>query len=133
MNDLKMAPYAALVLRLANGILFIAHGLLKLLVFTPAGTVAFFDSFGLPAPIAYLTIILEIGGGLALVAGFGTRIVSLALVPVLVGAAVLVHGGNGWLFSNAGGGWEFPIYWASTLIVLAMLGNGAFALRSLKN
>ncbi len=124
------ADYAAFLLRVANGILFLAHGLLKLLVFTPAGTVAFFESLGLPGFMAYLTMFAEIAGGLALVAGVGTRLVALALVPVLIGALVLVHAGNGWLFSNPGGGWEFPLYWAMTLLVLALLGDGAFSARS---
>ena len=133
MNDLELSSYAAFTLRVANGTLFLAHGLLKLLVFTPAGTAGFFESLGLPGFVAYLTIAAEIGGGLALIAGVGTRFVALALVPVLLGAAWLVHAGNGWLFSNEGGGWEFPVYWAVTLVVLAFLGDGAFTLRALKN
>ncbi len=132
MNDLDLTSYGAFTLRIANGVLFLAHGLLKLLVFTPSGTAAYFESLGLPAIAAYLTIIAEIGGGLALIAGYRTRLVALALVPILIGAAVLVHAENGWLFSNQGGGWEFPVYWAVTLIVLAFLGEGAFAVRSLR-
>ncbi len=62
MIDPRTAPYAALVLRLALGTMFIAHGLLKLLVFTPAGTVGYFESLGLPGPLAYLTMVAEIGG-----------------------------------------------------------------------
>lgn len=132
MNDLDLTSYGAFTLRIANGVLFLAHGLLKLLVFTPSGTAAYFESLGLPAIAAYLTIIAEIGGGLALIAGYRTRLVAIALVPILIGAAVLVHAENGWLFSNQGGGWEFPVYWAVTLIVLAFLGEGAFAVRSLR-
>ena len=69
MIDKKTAPYAALALRLVTGALFLAHGLTKLLVFTIPGTVGFFESLGLPAIVAYLTIIAEIGGGAALILG----------------------------------------------------------------
>lgn len=128
MIDQTTAPYAALVLRVASGVLFLTHGLLKVFVFTIPGTVGFFESIGFPGVLAYLTIAAEIGGGLALIAGVYTRFVALALLPVLLGAT-FVHSGNGWLFSNEGGGWEFPAFWALNLVGTALLGNGAFAVR----
>ena len=128
----QQSDYAALLLRVATGGLFVAHGLLKVLVFTIPGTVGYFESLGLPAIFAYLTILAEIGGGLALIVGFQTRVVSLALVPVLIGAAVLGHGANGWVFSNEGGGWEFPAFWAVVQLSLVMLGDGAYALKPRK-
>lgn len=127
MTDLNKAPYAALVLRLALGVLALAHGLLKIIVFTPAGTVGFFESLGLPGGLAYVTIAVEVVGGLALIAGVFTRYVALAMVPILIGSIVFAHGSAGWLFSNEGGGWEYPAFWAVALIVQAMLGDGAFA------
>lgn len=120
--------YAALILRVASGALFIAHGLMKVFVFTIPGTVGYFESLGLPGVLAYLTILVEVGGGLALILGVATRAVSLALIPVLLGAT-WVHAGNGWVFSSEGGGWEFPLFWAVALAVQALLGNGAFALK----
>ncbi|MEP3114538.1 DoxX family protein [Nisaea sp.] len=126
------APYAALILRISLGVMFIAHGALKVFVFTPAGTVGFFGSIGLPAIFAYLTIIAEIGGGAALIAGFATRLVSIATLPILLGAIFLVHGANGWLYSNPNGGWEFPAFWAAALVVQALLGDGAYAVRTPK-
>lgn len=128
MNNTQLTPYAATLLRVSLGIMALAHGLLKILVFTPAGTVGFFASLGLPAFLAYATIGIEVVGGLALIAGVFTRYVSLALIPVLLGA-VVVHLGSGWLFSNEGGGWEYPAFWAVALAVQAMLGDGAYALR----
>ncbi len=128
MSDLNTAPYAAFTLRVASGILFLAHGLLKVFVFTIPGTVGFFESIGFPGFLAYLTIAAEIGGGLALIAGIGTRYVSVALLPVLLGATY-VHAGNGWVFSNNGGGWEFPAFWAVVLVASALLGNGAYAVK----
>lgn len=127
MTDLNKAPYAALVLRLALGVLALAHGLLKIFVFTPAGTVGFFESLGLPGVLAYPTIAVEVVGGLALIAGVFTRYVALAMVPVLIGSIVFAHWNAGWLFSNEGGGWEYPAFWAVALIVQALLGDGALA------
>jgi putative oxidoreductase len=127
MTDLNKAPYAALVLRISLGVLALAHGLLKVFVFTPAGTVGFFESLGLPGALAYPTIAIEVIGGLALIAGVLTRYVAIAMVPVLIGSIVFAHGSAGWLFSNEGGGWEFPAFWTVALIVQAMLGDGAYA------
>lgn len=120
--------YAALILRVSSGALFIAHGLLKVLVFTLPGTVGYFESLGLPGFLAYLTIAAELAGGVALILGVATRAVALALIPVLLGAA-WVHSCNGWLFSAEGGGWEFPVFWAIIQGVIALLGSGALALR----
>ena len=130
MIDSKTAPYAALVLRVALGVMFLAHSLyLKVFIFTVAGTVGFFESLGLPAFTAYLTLLAEIGGGLALILGFQTRLVAIALIPVLLGAT-WVHAGNGWVFSNAGGGWGYPAFLAVTAVVQALLGSGAYAVKS---
>jgi putative oxidoreductase len=124
-----MAGAAALLLRLAMGIMFFAHGWLKIRVFTPAGTVKYFESLGLPGFFAYLTIVGEIGGGTLLVLGIETRWVALLLIPLIAGTIVLVHGKNGWLFTNKDGGWEFPAFWIVALVVLALLGDGTAALR----
>ena len=120
--------FAAFVLRVSSGLLFLAHGWMKVSVFTIPGTVAFFESLGLPGFLAYLTIFAEIAGGLALILGIGTRLVSLALIGVLLGAT-WVHSGFGWTFSNQGGGWEFPLFWAIVQGTIAVLGSGAYALR----
>lgn len=129
MIDSRTAPYAALVLRLALGVLFLAHAGLKIIVFTPAGTAAFFASLGLPGWFAYVTIAWELAGAAALVLGVWPRLAALALVPILLGAIVTVHGAAGFFFTNANGGWEFPAFWIVGLIALALVGDGAFALR----
>lgn len=128
MTEQNNASYSALILRVTSGALFIAHGLLKVFVFTIPGTVAFFESLGLPGIFAYLTIAGELVGGAALILGVATRVVSLALLPVLLGA-VWAHSGAGWLFSNEGGGWEFPLFWAAVQLSLVFSGAGAFALK----
>ncbi len=128
MIDTKTAPYAVLLLRVSLGVLFLAHAGLKFFVFTPAGAAGFFQSLGLPGVLAHITIAAEVLGALALIVGFHTRVAALAMLPILVGAIVFVHGHNGWLFSNENGGWEFPAFWALALIVQALAGNGAYAL-----
>ena len=129
MIDTRTAPYAAFVLRLALGIMFLAHGLTKVLVFTPAGTAGFFESIGFPGFLAYPVMAFEVIGGLLLVLGVYSRwIAALAVVQLFVAATV--HFGNGWSFTNANGGWEYPIYLCVTALVVALLGDGAFATKS---
>lgn len=124
------AETAALLLRVSMGFMFLAHAWLKIFIFTPAGTVGFFESLGFPGFLAYAVIAGELFGGIALILGLWTRWVSLALIPVLIGSIYAPHGAAGFFFSNEGGGWEFPAFWAVALIVQALLGNGAFALGS---
>ncbi len=120
--------YAALLLRVALGVMFLAHAALKLFVFTLPGTAQFFESIGYPGFLAYLVVFGELFGGIALIAGVQVRAVSVLLIPILIGAT-LQHAGNGWVFSAQGGGWEFPAFWTVTLVVQALLGAGAYAIR----
>ncbi len=127
MIDSKTAPYAALLLRVSLGVMLLAHGLLlKVFTFGLAGTAGYFQSLGFPVVFAYLVILGEIGGGIALILGLWTRPIALLLLPILIGATVQ-HLNNGWIFSGPGGGWEFPVFWTVTLIVQALLGDGAYA------
>jgi mono/diheme cytochrome c family protein/uncharacterized membrane protein YphA (DoxX/SURF4 family) len=128
MIDFSTAPYAAFLLRLCLGIMFIAHALLKWRVYTIPGTIAFFRSIGLPGWFAYLTITVELAGAACLILGIVPRYVALLLVPFILGTIVKVHGKNGWLFSNKEGGWEYPAFWAAALIVLFLLGDGVLTL-----
>lgn len=120
--------YGALILRLALGTMFVAHALLKYFVFTLPGTVAFFESLGLPGFFAHLTILAELVGGVLLILGIYARAVALVLVPVLLGAT-WAHIGNGWLFTNPKGGWEYPAFLTVAALVQALIGDGAFALK----
>jgi putative oxidoreductase len=123
------ADLAATLLRVSLGGLFLAHAGLKLFVFTPTGTAGYFASLGLPGPLAYLVIAAELIGGIALILGVYCRWVALGLVPILLGSIYASHGAAGFFFSNEGGGWEFPAFWAVALVVQALLGDGAFALK----
>jgi putative oxidoreductase len=123
------APYAALPLRLALGIMFLAHVYLKIFVFTVPGFVGYFGSIGLPAIAAYAVIAAEVLGGIALVLGIYAAWVALPLALEMLGTIVFAHGANGWLFTNKGGGWEYPAFLVVALIALFLLGDGAMAMR----
>ena len=129
MNETRNVEYAALVLRVTLGVMFIAHSLLKYFVFTLPGTAQFFASMGLPGVLGYVTFGAELIGGILLIAGVRTRVVALALVPILLGAT-WAHAGNGWLFTAPNGGWEYPAFWTVALVVQALLGDGALAFRT---
>ncbi|MFG1347871.1 DoxX family protein [Xanthobacter autotrophicus DSM 431] len=129
MIDTRTAPYATFILRIALGILFLAHAGLKIFVFTPAGTAAFFTKLGLPGALAYVTIAWEVIGAIALIVGFWPRAVAVALIPILLGAIFTVHGAAGFFFTSPNGGWEFPALWIVGLLVIALSGDGAFAIK----
>lgn len=120
------------LLRVALGAMFLAHGLLKVLVFTLPGTAGFFESVGFPGFLAYVVVPAEVLAGIALLAGFRTRLVAAATIPLLIGAAS-VHLGNGWLFSSANGGWEYPVYLVVAALAQSLLGSGAFAFDNLRS
>lgn len=122
--------YGAFLTRLSLGIILLAHGLLKLMVFTIPGTIGYFESLGLPSSVAYLTIFGEVAGGLALILGVYTRLTALLSLPILMGAT-WAHLGNGWVFNNQGGGWEFPALLVALAIIVAIQGSGAYAIRKL--
>ncbi len=126
----RTAPYAALLLRVSLGLLFLIHAGMKFFVFTPAGTEHFFASLGLPGWFGLVVIAAETLGGIALILGVYARWVALLLVPDLIGAIVLVHAKNGFFFTAKGGGYEYPLFWAVALVALALSGDGAFALLS---
>lgn len=128
MTGSGLTAYGVLLLRVALGVMFIAHSvILKLMTFTLAGTARFFVSIGLPSWLAYATFFAEAIGGVLLVLGVQTRWVALVLSPILIGAT-WVHSANGWVFTAANGGWEYPLYLLVLCIAQAMLGDGAHAL-----
>jgi putative oxidoreductase len=115
----------ATLLRVALGIMFIAHSVvLKYFTFTLAGTAQYFVSIGLPAFLAYVVFALEAVGGVLLVLGIRARWVALGLVPVLIGA-MWVHAGNGWVFNAPNGGWEYPLFLIVISLVVAAQDQGS--------
>ncbi|WP_270938315.1 DoxX family protein [Falsiroseomonas oryzae] len=128
LDERTTTPYAALLLRVSMGVMFLAHGLLlKVMTFGLAGTMGYFGSIGYPPVLGAVVAIAEIAAGLALIAGVWVRTVSLLSIPILLGATIQ-HLPAGWVFSANGGGWEFPAFWTAALLVQAGLGAGAFAL-----
>lgn len=130
MIDLDTAPYGALILRLCLGSMFIAHAMLKLRVYKIPGTIAFFQSLGLPGWLTYATIATELSGGTCLILGIIPRYIALCLIPLILGTIATVHGTKGWLFSNPDGGWEYPAFWTAALFIQFLLGDGILALVS---
>jgi putative oxidoreductase len=128
MIDSKLAPFAALILRLALGVMLLAHAGLKVFVFTLPGFIKFFASLGLSEWFAYAILALEVVGGIALILGVLARWVALVVAGEFVGIIVMVQGAKGWVFSNPGGGWEFPAFVIAAAVALALLGDGAYAL-----
>ena len=116
--------YGAATLRVALGLVMLAHAAAKFFLYTLPGTAAFFDQHGFPGWTAYPVFLLETVGGALLLIGWQTRWVSVALLPVMIGAC-FVHAPNGWMFTAPNGGWEYPGFLILALAAQAMLGNGA--------
>lgn len=129
MIDSRSAPYGAFVLRVALGLMWVSHALLKYVVFTIPGFAGFLGSLGLPEALAWPVFLAELIGGVLIITGIYARHVALLLIPVMAGA-MSVHIPNGWLFSAAGGGWEYPGFLIVASFALWLIGDGAFALRS---
>jgi putative oxidoreductase len=64
-----------------------------------------------------------------LILGIYASWIAIPLALEILGTIVMVHGAHGWVFTNKGGGWEYPALWAIALFVLFLLGDGAYALK----
>ncbi|AZD26820.1 DoxX family protein [Pseudomonas chlororaphis] len=123
--------WAALLLRLALGAMYIAHALFKILVLGWPGTLRLFGATGMPEWMTYPAVGAELAGGLLLILGIAVRWVALALLPMLLGAIAFVHGAHGWIYTSPGGGWEYLAFLAVVSVSLMCLGNGALSLQCL--
>ncbi|HJT14509.1 MAG TPA: DoxX family protein [Dongiaceae bacterium] len=126
--DPRAVNAGATLLRVALGAMWVSHAWFKISAFGVAGFAGWLDSLGLPGLMAGPVIALELIGGLLILAGFHGRFVSIALLPVLA-VATWVHVPNGMIFSNANGGWEYPVFLMIASVVHAVVGDGALALR----
>ena len=118
---------ALLVARLLLGVVLIAHGWQKVVTNGLGGTAEAFASMGVPAaPIsaAYAGIVELVGGALLLV-GAATAVVGVLVVLDMLGAALLVHVGNGVMASD--GGWELVGMIGALALVLAAVGAGRYS------
>lgn len=122
----QYADYGQLLLRVVVGVTFIAHGYSKL--FGALGMDAWTGmlvSLGVPAApvMAYVVAGIEFLGGVAVLLGIFTRLASLLLAAVMVGAIVLVHAKNGFFLPN---GYEFALVLLATTLALAVRGHGKY-------
>lgn len=113
-------------LRAVVGIVFVAHGLQKLLVFGIDGLTTAFTQMGIPgaAVAAPLVMFAELAGGLALLAGALTRVAGAGLALVMLGAIGFAHLSAGFFNPN---GFEFPLTLLAATLTLALTGAGQFS------
>lgn len=121
------ADLGLLLIRLAAGVTFAAHGAQKVFVSGIGAVAQGFGGMGLPMPgvIATLVSFGELLGGIALVAGLLTRIAGAGLTIIMLGAIVHVHLKNGFFANN--GGIEFPLVLAACASGVALAGAGRFS------
>jgi putative oxidoreductase len=118
---------ALLVARLLLGVVLIAHGWQKVVSNGLGATAEGFGKMGVPlAPVsaAYAGIVELVGGALLLV-GAGTALVGVLVVLDMLGAALLVHVGNGVMASD--GGWELVGVIGAAALLLAAVGAGRYS------
>ncbi|MCM3664010.1 DoxX family protein [Mesobacillus subterraneus] len=126
---IKNNEAGATILRVILGITFLIHGAAKF----QGGienTAGFFESLGLPGFTAYLVAIIELVGGLAMLLGMGTRIISILFAIVLAVAIVKVKLAGGFLGNGQMAGYELDLALLAISIYLAMTNKSLFALEN---
>lgn len=115
-----------LLIRAAVGVVFVMHGWQKLALYGLAGTTGFLSELGIPMPgvNAAMLIGAELVGGALLVAGAGTRLVSLILAFTMAVAAIVVHASNGFFLPN---GYEFAATLGLVSTAIAFTGAGRYS------
>jgi putative oxidoreductase len=124
---------AALIMRAALGLCFIAHGGQKLFGWFSGsgidGTTAFFRSVGIPAPhvFTYVSGILEFFGGIVIALGFLTIVAAVSLIVEMVIAIATVSYSQGFFALPPKVGWEVNVYLIGLLAALLVTGPGAWS------
>ncbi len=116
-----------LLLRIALGVVFVMHGWQKLAVYGISGVAAGFGQMGFPLPMvnAVLITAVELGGGVLLLAGAGTRIAASLLAFSMLVAAVVAHGSGGFFLPT---GYEFALTLMLASLALMQTGAGRYSL-----
>jgi len=121
-----------LLQRIALGGVVLPHGLQKAFGWFGGGgidgTLAFFDTLGVPGPLGALVILAESAGALALIAGLFTRLAAAGVLATMLGAILLVHLPHGffmnWFGAKAGEGYELHLLAIALAIPLVLRGGG---------
>jgi putative oxidoreductase len=112
----------AFILRVTLGALFFIHGLVKF----QGGIeniVGWFSSIGLPGFMAYAVALIEIIGGIALIIGLGTRIVTALFSLLMIGAILKVKLSVGLLGNGQMAGYELDLGFLAMAIYLVINGS----------
>jgi putative oxidoreductase len=121
------ASLGIFVLRVSIGIDWLVHAFLK--IYRGMWThEALLQKHGITPLLAWPTFGLEVLGGASILLGLYTRQWS-AFLLIFLGVIIWVKWPNGWNYSNAGGGWEYPLFWLLAQLGLTLTDGGAFALQ----
>ena len=132
--------FGSLIIRVTLGLIMFPHGAQKLFGWFGGygfeGTMGFFtDQLGVPALLAFLVILAESLGSLALVAGFLTRLSAFGIGASMTGAILMVHASNGffmnWYGAQAGEGFEYHLLVLGMALALIIKGGGRYAVDAL--
>ncbi len=127
----SLSVFADPLIRVTTGLFLVPHGAQKLFGwFGGYGLEAtgqfFATQLGLPASLALLTGLIEFFGGILLAIGLATRPVALLASGLLAVAALKVHLGAGFFWTD--GGFEYPVMWAILALTFAVRGGGRYSL-----
>ena len=120
----------ATILRVFLGITFFVHGLAKFQGGI-ANTAGFFEGLGFPGFSAYVVALIELIGGIALILGIGTRIVSILFVLILAVATIKVKLAAGFLGNGQMAGYELDLALLVISLYLAVINKSFLALDNL--
>ncbi len=124
---MKRNDAGAVVLRVILGLTFFIHGLSKFQGGI-GNTVGFFESLGILGFLAYVVAIIELIGGIMLILGIGTRIVSGLFVVIMLGAIFTVKLSVGFLGDGQMAGYELELALLAMAIFLAISNSTSFSL-----
>ncbi|KKK37471.1 oxidoreductase [Mesobacillus campisalis] len=123
----KKYEASVLMLRVVLGIIFFVHGLVKF----QGGienTAGWFASIGIPGFLAYAVAFIEMVGGIALILGLFSRVVSGLLAVIMAGAILTVKLSAGLLGDGVSAGYELDLALLAMAVFIAVNGSKLYAL-----